>query len=203
MRKVKVTDGIRFTIVPKERQKAAVSFLNENAFATPQFLIRPDVMRRIEPSGESEHILEAQTWVLRTLVNLSRLDRMMEQEAMDGTLAYGPGEFLADVRKGVWSEMHSASQINLWRRNLQRSYLELMAARLNGPDQGEARAILRGDLVDLQTDLGRAISRPVLDRTTRNHLLDMSRMVRDILDPKVPPAAPRPEPAEPKYFPLR
>jgi hypothetical protein len=201
--KVKVADGVRFTIVPKERQKAAVRFLNRNAFATPQFLIRADIMRRIEPSGESDHILEAQAWVLRTLVSPSRLNRMAEQEEVDGASAYGPAEFVADVRKGVWSEVYSGSQIGLWRRNLQLSYVELMASRRYGPGGGEYRAIVRGDLVGLEADLASAIARPALDRTTRNHLLDMRQRVRDILDPKTPPAAPPPEPEQPKYFPLR
>jgi putative transposase len=43
------------------------------------------------------------------------------------------------VRKGIWSEVYSASPIDLWRRNLQRSYLEVMASRLYGPGGGEYR----------------------------------------------------------------
>ena len=201
--KVKVGDGVRFKIVPKERQKAAIRFLNENAFATPEFLIRADVMRRIEPSGQSDHILEAQMWILRTLVSPSRLSRMMEQEEIDGAAAYGAADFVADVRKGIWSEVNSGSQIRLWRRKLQQSYLELMAARLYGAGGGESRTIVRGDLVALEVDLAGAIARPPLDRTTRTYLQDMRRRVRDILDPKTPPAAPPPEPEQPKYFPLR
>ena len=198
--KVRVGDGVRFTIVPKERQKAAIRFLNENAFATPQFLIRADVLRRIEPSGESDHILEAQAWVLRTLVSPSRLNRMMEQEEMDGASAYGPADFVADVRKGIWSEVYSGSQIRFWRRNLQRFYLEVMAARLYGAGGGEYRAIVRYDLVGLEADLARAIARPALDRITNTHLQDMRRRLGDILDPKTPPVAPPPEPEEPKYL---
>ena len=98
---------------------------------------------------------------------------------------------------------HPGSQIRFWRRNLQRSYLELMAARLYGPGGGEYRAIVRGDLVGLDADLAGAIARPALDRITRTHLQDMRRRVHDILDPKTPPVAPPPEPEEPKYFPLR
>ena len=44
-------DGVRFVIVPKERQAAAVRFLNENAFATPSWAVKPEILRRIEPSG--------------------------------------------------------------------------------------------------------------------------------------------------------
>ena len=127
----------------------------------------------------------------------------MEQEEMDGAAAYAPADFVADVRKGIWSEVYSGSQIRLWRRNLQRFYLELMAARVYGPGGGEYRAIVRGDLVGLEADLASAIARSALDRTTRTHLHDMHQRVRDILDPKTPPTAPPPEPEQPKYFPLR
>jgi hypothetical protein len=200
--KVKVGDGARFTIVPKDRQKQAVRFLNENAFATPEFLIRTDIMRRIEPSGESNHILEAQVWVLGQLVSPSRLSRMTELEEMDGAAAYSPADFLADLRKGIWSEIYSGSQIRLWRRNLQRAYLELMASRLYAPGRGEYRTILRGNLAELEADLDRGIARRSTDQITRTHLREMHRFVHDILNPKTP-IVPLPEPEQPKYFPLR
>jgi hypothetical protein len=200
--KVKVADGVRYTIVRKDRQKQAVRFLNENAFSTPEFLIRADIMRRIEPWGESEHILEAQTWVLRQLVKPSRLSRMVEQEEMDGAAAYRVDEFLTDVRRGIWSEIYSGSHIGLWRRNLQQFYLELMASRLYGTGGGEYRTIMRADLAELETDLTRTIARPAADRVTRTHLLEMRQRARDILNPKTP-IVPAPDPEQPKYFPLR
>ncbi|HEX7296465.1 MAG TPA: zinc-dependent metalloprotease, partial [Pyrinomonadaceae bacterium] len=44
-------EGVRFVIVPRERQAAAVRFLNDNAFATPSWALKTDILRRIEPSG--------------------------------------------------------------------------------------------------------------------------------------------------------
>jgi len=199
---VKGGDGVRFTIVPKDRQKQAVRFLNENAFATPEFLIRADVLGRIEPSGESDHILEAQAWVLRQLVSPSRLSRMTELEEMDGTGAYNPAEFLADLHRGVWTEIYSGSQIRLWRRNLQRFYLDLMASRLYGTGGAEYGAIVRSDLLELEAGIVRAIARPTANRTTRIHLQEMRQRVREILNPKTQ-IVPVPEPEQPKYFPLR
>jgi len=200
--RVKVADGVRYTIVSKDQQKQALRFLNDNAFTTPEFLIRADVMRRIEPSGESDHILEAQAWVLRQLVSPPRLSRMAEQEEMDGAAAYRLDLFLADVRKGIWNEIYSGSHIRLWRRNLQHFYLELMASRLYGTGGGEYRSIMRGDLVELESDLAKAIARPTVDRATRIHLQEMHQRARDILNPKTP-IVPVPDPEQPKYFPLR
>ena len=43
--------GVRFTSVPKARQAEAVKFLLDNAFQTPQFMVRPDILRLIQPTG--------------------------------------------------------------------------------------------------------------------------------------------------------
>ncbi len=199
---VKVSDGMRFSIVSRERQKAAVIFLNENAFTTPRFLIRPDILRRVEPSGEADHILEAQTWVLRRLLDTARLNRMVEQHAIDGASAYSLPELLADVRKGVWSELYSTTRVDMWRCNLQRSYLEIMKARMYSAEGAPNRESLRADLVELQTGIAGALTRPGIDRDTRAHFEQMKFDIGGILDPKSP-VTPMKEPEAPSYFPLR
>ncbi|MFN2530518.1 MAG: zinc-dependent metalloprotease, partial [Pyrinomonadaceae bacterium] len=62
-------DGVRFTIVPREKQSAAVRFLNENAFATPTWALKPDILRRIEPSGALQRVNTAQERVLTSLLS--------------------------------------------------------------------------------------------------------------------------------------
>ena len=44
-------EGVIFTPVPKQRQAAAVSFLSENALATPKWALDKEILRRIEPMG--------------------------------------------------------------------------------------------------------------------------------------------------------
>jgi hypothetical protein len=53
-------NGLRFTPVARERQQQAVHFLDENAFATPMFLVKPEILRRIEPNGVLGRIRTAQ-----------------------------------------------------------------------------------------------------------------------------------------------
>jgi hypothetical protein len=191
--------GVRFTPVPKARQAEAVKFLNDRAFATPRFLIRPEILRRIEAAGVIGRVGTAQRRVLTSLLASSRIDRLVEQEAIDGAAAYSPIEFLADVRKGIWSELDaSGATIAAYRRNLQRGYLELIESRLNGPtrDMNENRALFRGELRALDTSIRRALSASP-DRTTRLHLEDARDWIARILDPKFAlqtpgPPAPRP-----------
>src|SRR5262249_32213426 len=126
-------EGVVFTIIPKERQAEAVKFLSENAFKAPNFAVDTRVLRRIEPVGALNRIRTSQLSVLNTLLQPVRLQRMIEQEALDGPVAYRPVDFLLDLRRGVWTEL-DAAQVNIdpYRRNLQRSHLDLLSDRLNG-----------------------------------------------------------------------
>jgi hypothetical protein len=119
-------EGVRFTVMPKARQVEAVKFLNDNAFATPTWAVDKDILRRIEAIGVLNRVRNAQNSVLNNLLSSSRFARLVEQSTLDGAAAYRPDEFLADVRNGVWSELNSPTPtIDAYRRNLQRSYLDI------------------------------------------------------------------------------
>ena len=133
------------------------------------------------------------------------MDRMIEFEALasNGRDVYPLADMLADVRRGIWTEVSSGAQIDAVRRNLQRSYLELFDTKLNGtrpvqgvpPGQGpavvigpqrtssDARALLRGELSTLDGQIAAALPR-VRDRVTRYHLLDVRHEIRRILEPE-------------------
>ena len=53
-------DGLRFVPIPRARQQEAMRFLNTHAFATPAFVIRPEILRRIEPAGALDRIRTSQ-----------------------------------------------------------------------------------------------------------------------------------------------
>jgi hypothetical protein len=189
-------DGVRFNLVPKARQVAAMKFLNENAFATPTMLLRPEVLRRIEPAGALTRIRTAQLQVLNSLLSTPRFDRLVEEEAIDGGGAYRPSEFLSDLRKGIFGEIYAPSvKIDAYRRNLQRAYLDLMSTRLNGAQRvnDDQRPMFRGELKTIAADAGAALARTT-DRDTRLHLDDLRDQIAKILDPKYQLANPAPVP---------
>jgi hypothetical protein len=190
--KVAGQSGPRFTPVSRERQRLAVQFLNEHAFVTPSFFIKPDILRRIEANGVLARIRTSQSRVLTTLVSAPRLARLVEQEALDGAAAYRPSEFLADVRHGIWHELDAGMvRIDPYRRNLQRAYLDVMGDRVNGRQAtDEGRPLSRGELRALAQSVRNAITRAA-DRETRFHLEDVRDQIAKILDPKfAPPPAP-------------
>jgi Met-zincin/Domain of unknown function (DUF5117)/Domain of unknown function (DUF5118) len=191
-------DGVIFTPIPKERQIEAVRFLNDNVFATPAWMLNPEILRRIEPNGALTRVRTAQQMIMSQLMSQARFARLIEQEAIDGDKAYRPVDFLADVRKGIWGEVNgttAAPKIDAYRRNIQRAYLDLMNDRLNGRAavNDDQRPFIRGELRALNADVARAVVRAT-DRATRMHLEDVKDQIAKILDPKFAAPAPTASP---------
>ena len=198
-------EGVIYTPVAKTRQAAAVAFLNENAFATPQWAIDKEILRRIEPLGAINRVGNAQRSVLGNLLSSARFARLVEQDALDGSAAYRPADFLAAVRHGIWREIETPqAPIDAYRRQLQRNYLDLVNTKLNGPamtlpiglpagfpmaifaSSGDEKPFYRAELRALSTSIAAALARTA-DRTTRVHLEGARDQIARILDPKFAP----------------
>jgi hypothetical protein len=178
--------GLRFASVPRARQAEAVKFLLDNAFQTPQFLARPEILRLMSPTGAIARVRTAQNSVMNSLLLSARIDRLVEQAAVDGPTAYSPVQFLADVRTGIWNELRTpAGVIDPYRRNTQRVYLDTIDNRLNGGAEpsAEVRALLKGELRTLRGQLTASIA-TATDRATRLHLEDSRDSIDEILDPR-------------------
>jgi hypothetical protein len=179
-------EGVRFTVVPRARQVEALRFLLANAFATPRFLVKPELLRRIEPAGVTTRIRTAQASVMNGLLQNDRLVRLVEQTALDGAAAYSAVQFLGDLRRGVWSELATpARPIDSFRRNTHRIYLDTLDNRLNDGAEppAEVRGLLRGELRTLRAQIVAAIP-SVTDRASRLHLEDVRDQIDEILDPR-------------------
>src|SRR6185312_6969195 len=84
--------GPVYTPLSRARQVAAMKFLTDNVFATPTYLIRPE------------------------------LSRLIEEEAMatDRSTVYPLASMLGDLQHGIWSELSGGRvAINAYRRSLQ------------------------------------------------------------------------------------
>jgi len=197
--------GDRFVPVSRERQKQAVQFLNDKAFKTPEFFLVDEITRKIEPNGSVARVVQAQGSILNSLLNNQRLIRMSEYERAAN---YGPLEMLRDVRTGIFSELRTREDIDVFRRSLQRAYVESLNTKLNPPpaqqggqggfgQQGrlnratppqldpklsDIHAAVRADLKALNQDLLLAI--PSRSGMTRAHLEDLLHRVEEALKKK-------------------
>jgi hypothetical protein len=199
--------GPRYRPLPRARQVEAVKFLNDNAFATPRYFLVDDILRRIEVEGAIRRINAAQARVLGSLLNDRKLERLIDYEALatNKSDVYTLVDLARDVRTGVFSELSAGGvQIDPYRRELQRTLITQMGAKINPPpapaapggpgggfggNQGPARvtsdvrAVFRAELRALDADL-RSASGRTRDAVTRAHIEDARDRIAKILDPK-------------------
>jgi hypothetical protein len=185
-------NGVRFQLIPRAKQEGAVKFLLDNAFKAPKWALNPEILRRIEPVGVLDRIEASQGRVLTSLLSSARINRLVEQEAIDGAAAYAALDFLADVRKGVFSEVYAGTAVDPYRRNLQRAYIETLSTRVTGPlaAADDVRAFFRGELKTLDADLGTVLGR-IQDRATQLHVQDLRMQIAKAFDPGAQAAAAR------------
>ncbi|WP_192347669.1 zinc-dependent metalloprotease [Algoriphagus sp. Y33] len=190
-----------YTHTAKDIQKSAVAFLNSELFTTPKWLMQYDIFARTEDFGALERIRGVQTNTLNAVLEMGRLGRVIENEALNGNEAYKITELFDDLRKGIWSELPSGKTIDVHRRALQRAYIERMEYLMTSDEptvpeayrryvgtqinasQSDIRPMARGELKLVQRDIKSAISR-TSDRMSKLHLEDALERVNAILDPK-------------------
>jgi len=167
----------RFFPIDAARQREAMAFLRGQAFATPEFLLAGDVADRLEAAGMAERLLNAQTAVLKALIDENRVKRMSEIAARDGE-AYLPARMMSDLTAGIWSELDDRTPaIDLYRRNLQRAHVALLGERLDSVDPAsDLPALARGELSALRQSCREAAKRN-LDATTALHLEDITSRI--------------------------
>ena len=184
-------EGAVYTQVSKDHQLACMDFLNEALFATPTWLIRPDILGRIEHAGIINRINRVQTRTLDNLLEPGRLARLIEAESLHGSATYTLIDLFNDLRRGIWSELDRGESIDTYKRNLQRAHLErleyLMTHEQETPSgsgrgsvgftqvdvsQSDIRAVVRAELHVLQLHVDEAV-RKAPDSMTRYHLEDL------------------------------
>ena len=151
-----------FTRVPKERQREAVQFLLTHALTTPTKLLNPAIVNRFKYNGVASDVQGQQTALLHSLLSGGRLRRLGDAEVLLGDKSYSATDLVSDVQEGVWTELQmSAIRIDPLRRNLQRTYLEILKNEL-APAKEDARplaAILGDDFGPTDSTDFKAIAR--------------------------------------------
>ncbi|MCB0635563.1 MAG: zinc-dependent metalloprotease, partial [Lewinella sp.] len=179
-RKTADEDGAVFTPVEREKQARAVAWLNRNVFTTPAWLLDEDILSRISPDGAVDRIHSLQTSALNRLMETDRLKRLLEAEARAGG-HYTITDLFNETRQGIFSDLNGRVPSDLYRRNLQRSYvdklIELMKEEDDDVQETEIPAIARMALNELQGQLegGR-------DARVRAHYADLKARIDAAMD---------------------
>ena len=108
---------------PVETQKEALAFLDKNLFTTPMWLLDKPVLDDIGGNPLTV-VSRSQETILSRLLSNTTLAKLIEGEALDGDKAYKITSFFADIDNSIFKEVKLNQPIDVYRRNLQKIYVE-------------------------------------------------------------------------------
>ncbi|MCF2499842.1 zinc-dependent metalloprotease [Dyadobacter chenhuakuii] len=196
-------EGSTFETVPKSTQKEAVVFLNNQLFKTPTWLLDQNILSKIKPETGVEAIKALQEYALTTLFAGDRAVRLMETGISSKN--YTLDDMFTDLESGIWSETKTGKSIDLYRRNLQKVYIEKLvdllkpgkanvqsvpvgitygfSTRVVELEKTDLPSVARAHLESLKATLQPAITKST-DKITKYHLQDVLQRIKMALDPK-------------------
>ncbi len=186
--------------VSETKQREAVEFLNKQLFATPSWLLNQDIFDKAGLNGLTL-IGRTQDNALSSVISSYTLNKLINAEASLGNKAYQITELLADLKKGIWSELSARKPVDIYRRQLQKSYVNTLASLLKVapplsmnsggisltitqmPDKSDIGSVVRGHLTALRTEILTVLPRTT-EVMTRYHLQDVAKTIDNVLNPK-------------------
>ena len=193
--------GTIYTHLDVASQRASLNWLHQNIFNTPDWLIDRDILQNIDHAGYFERVRRVQSRHLNNLLSFDRLGRLIDAETLGGDY-YNALAMLKDLRNGLWQEVASKTNVDIYRRNLQRTYIDRMEYLMTdeGPSRrpgrpgfegaltynvstSDIRALVRGELKALKAKINIAKNARV-NEVTKYHFEDAIARIENILDPK-------------------
>ena len=128
--------------------------------------------------------------------------RMIENEALNGSDAYTLEEMMDDLKIGVWFELKNNGKIDVYRRNLQRSYINRLGYLMKNEqevrsgsywsnyttrikvDVSDIRSTTLGILLDLKKELSKSIKK-YSDPAIKNHLTYCISLINNALNTRL------------------
>ena len=196
--------GDVFEATPKKIQEQSVSFLQNQLFETPYWLLNKEILNKIGNPSSGEMVANTQGSVLNSLLSGSRLYRMEAISARYGkSIVYDVENLITDLEKGLWKELKSSTTIDPFRRSLQKQYIEALITLMNptqpvlpsGLPRGlliifgadtrntDIPSIARAHLTDLRNRIS-ASANISKDKLSKYHLLDLAQRIKQALNPK-------------------
>ncbi|MFT3843717.1 MAG: zinc-dependent metalloprotease [Lacibacter sp.] len=190
-------NGVVIEFVSKAKQREAISFFQEQLFATPTWLLDKNIFS-LTGTGDFSTITTMQSTILNRLISVATINKLLQFDAVYPAQAYTAIDMLNDLKHGIWSELRIGKPIDLYRRNLQKLYVErLISLTIEIPSsslpQGQQQPILsksndglsiiKGHIQTLLVEIRAAILTSK-DAATKLHLQDMADRIGKNLDKK-------------------
>lgn len=169
--------------VPASIQKEAVTFLNDQLFTTPTWLINKELIEKayVDPIAS---IGVVQKRILDRLISKYTIDKLLRFEGYYGKDAYTAINMFNDLKKGVWSELANGRDIDVYKRNLQKNYIGALTNIIDPKNQqgnaSDATGIARAQLTELRQSIRNAAASS--SGIKRSHLQDLLAQIDRALD---------------------
>jgi|TARA_B110000881_G_scaffold219052_1_gene239931 hypothetical protein len=186
--------GSVYVHVSKNQQKSAVNFLTTHVFGSLDWLVDNNILDKIENIGSVERIRSIQINTLNRVFNYNRLSRMIENEQLNGNLSYTISEMINDLNSTIWKDLNSNQSINLYNRNLQKGYVNILIDLMSENktqlswykryganikfDESDIRPIILNELIDLEKKIKSGIKQSK-DKNTKNHLTYLGLLIKE------------------------
>ncbi len=180
-----------FRPVDGATQKRAMAFLRDHIFAPDAFVFPPSLLNKLQPerledfgwsAGRANRIdypvhdmvFSIQKEPIDRLLNPIALARMQDGELRRaaGEPGYSMADMFGDLRRMLWTELSSASNVNSYRRAIQRYHVDKLIGMILEKQPGlpeDARALARRDLAWVQRGITTALAAATLNTFTRSH----------------------------------
>ena len=197
--------GLVYEYTPAATQKEAMEFLNRQLFTTPKWLLDEKVLAQIDETP-IQVVYRSQDAVLTRMVTAHTLNKLLAAEAADGASAYKVTDFFSDLNNSILTEIKNKQAIDVYRRNLQKLYINrlieiikppapsaaILVLQAGGGRRGggvtrelpetDAISVAKGQLRMINDMIKAAI--PGADTMSGYHLQDLSDRITETLNPK-------------------
>lgn len=149
-------------------------------------------------------VARSQQAVLNRLISNTTLTKLIAAEALDGAKAYKVTDFFADMNNSIFREVKNKQAIDLYRRNLQKMYVQELIDMVNpapapaatqttarratpttpslNPMQTDVVSVAKGELRNIQSQI-KAAAAGQTDSLSNYHLLDLADRIDQALNP--------------------
>jgi hypothetical protein len=190
--------GDVYTPTTVATQKQAMQFFHTQLFTTPKWLLDANILNKFANPASNERVQSVQTSILKSLLDKNRLYRITTSQTRFGANSYALNDMMDDLRKGLYSDV---SKADIYRRNLQKTYVSQLDELINPSASSAASAMIRlgapstdventdvvseakAQLKKLATSL-QAAKATATDASAVNHINDLQDRIKQALDPK-------------------
>ncbi len=173
-------DIVKYAPVPKDRQKNALNWLDQNLFQKPTWLVDvPYIWDITDRPDNYLYTLVNNVVSASNLLDINKLTRLQQFAEYDSA-NYTPEEYLSDLSGMIFSELGRGGKVDSYRRYLQRRYVTsaITVVGTEANRTADGRNLVIAQLLDLQKRMAKAKSS---DAATQAHWTTLARQIETAL----------------------